>query len=57
MDTFDTIVYKVINLNNNIFSYNYDKNDKVAGIHKIFFYGLINNKKTNLYKNKNWVFK
>jgi hypothetical protein len=52
MDTFDTIVYKVINLNNNIFSYNYDKNDKVAGIHKIFFYGLINNKKTNLYKNK-----
>jgi len=52
METFDTIVYKIINLNNNIFSYNYDKNDKVTGIHKILFYGLINNKTTNLYKNK-----
>ena len=50
MTTFDKIINKVINLDNNIFSYNYDKNDKISGIHKIFFRVLCNIK---LYKNKN----
>ena len=52
MNTFDTIVYKIMNLKNNIFSYNYDKTDKISGIYKIFFYGLIDNKTTKLYKSK-----
>jgi hypothetical protein len=52
MNTFDTIVYKIINLNNNIFSPKYDKTDAVAGIYKIFFHILVDNTKTNLYKSK-----
>jgi hypothetical protein len=52
MNTFDTIVYKTINLKNNIFSPKYDNTDTVTGIHKIFFYGLINIKTTNLHKSK-----
>ena len=52
MNTFDTIVYNLINVKNNIFNYNYDKTDKVGGIHKIFFYTLINIQNTKIYRNK-----
>lgn len=52
MNTFDKIVYKIINIENNIFSYNYDKNDKVEGIYKIFFYSFVCNKTNNSYRNK-----
>ena len=54
MNTFDTIVYKIINLNNNIFSYNYNKNDPTIGLHKWFFICLIENK--TIYKNKHQYF-
>ena len=42
MSTFNLLIKKVVNLDNNIFSYNYDENDKISGIHKIFFYILKN---------------
>lgn len=51
MDTFDAIINKIININNNIFSFNY-KTDDVSGIYKIFFYNFVNNKNKLLYKNK-----
>lgn len=50
MNTFDTIIYKTINIKNNIFSYNYDTTDTVSGIHKILFNCWICNK--IMYKNK-----
>ena len=37
MSTFNLIIKKVANLDNNIFSYNYDETDNIGGIHKIFF--------------------
>jgi len=48
MATFNLITNKILNLNNNIFSYNYDKSDHINGIYKIFFYSLC----TGNYKNK-----
>ena len=52
MALFSQIINKVIGLENNIFSYNYDNTDKIDGIHKIFFYNLYNNHITKTYKNK-----
>jgi len=55
MSIFENIVYRQINIHSNIFSPKYDninKMDTIDGIHKIFFYGLIHNKITNLYKSK-----
>lgn len=49
MATFNKIIHKVTNLDNNIFSLSYDKNDNIKGIYKFFFSILYNN---NLYKNK-----
>lgn len=46
MTTFNLIIKKVANLDNNIFSYNYDETDKIGGIHKIFFY-ILNNLQLN----------
>ena len=54
--TFNLIVKKLANLDNNIFSYNYDKTDKVSGINKIFFNILINNQINN-YKSKFYFLK
>jgi hypothetical protein len=42
MTTFDKIINKVINLDNNVFSLNYDNNDKISKINKIFFNFLYN---------------
>jgi len=50
MNTFDTIIYKVINIKNNVFSPKYDTTDMVSGIHKLFFSRYIEKKTT--YKNK-----
>jgi hypothetical protein len=44
MNTFDTIVYKLMNIQNNIFSPKYDKSDKIGAIHKVFFGHYISNK-------------
>jgi hypothetical protein len=52
MNTFETIIYKTLNLQNNIFSPKYDKSDNIDGIYKIFFNSFIDNKSTNFYKNK-----
>lgn len=52
MSTFNKIINRVINLDNNIFSLNYDKNDKVQGIFKIFFIILSNIHLYKNYKNK-----
>jgi len=52
MNTFELIVYKLINIENNIFSPKYDKYDKVGGIHKIFFGFYISNKIYKIYKSK-----
>jgi hypothetical protein len=49
MNTFETIIYKILNIQNNIFSPNYDKSDNIGGIHKIMFGSYIDNK---IYKNK-----
>jgi len=46
MATFNLIIKKVANLDNNIFSYNYDETDKISGIQKIFFY-ILNNLQLN----------
>jgi len=51
--SFKYITNKIININNNIFSLNYDKSDKIDTIFKILFYSLIN----NIYKNKFIMFK
>jgi len=41
MATFNLIIKKIVKLDNNIFSYNYDQTtDGISGIHKIFFYIL-----------------
>jgi hypothetical protein len=48
MATFNKIINRVVNLDNNIFSLNYDKNDTIQGIYKFFFITLYD----NLYKNK-----
>ena len=45
--TFNLIIRKIINLDNNFFSYNYDKTDKVSGIHKIFFNLFLSNQLNN----------
>jgi hypothetical protein len=37
MTTFNLIIKKIVNLDNNIFSYKYDESDTIAGIQKIFF--------------------
>ena len=47
------ITNKIINMDNNIFSLNYDNSDKVDSIFKILFYSLVN----NTYKNKFVMFK
>lgn len=49
-DTFQTIVHKLINLENNAFDYNYNNTDKVGKIYKMFFYPItdINNTKHKL---------
>ena len=52
MKTFNQIINKVINIDNNIFSFNYDNTDKINGIHKIFFNSLYHNQETKIYKNK-----
>lgn len=52
MNTFQKIVYEIINLRNNPFSYSYDKNDPIKGIHKIFYYSLTNDDMIKFYKNK-----
>lgn len=52
MSTFNKIINRVINLDNNIFSLNYDENDKVQGIFKNFFYILSNIHLYKNYKNK-----
>ena len=52
MATFNKIINKVINLDNNIFSLNYDKNDKIQGIFTIFFSILSNIHLYKNYKNK-----
>jgi len=44
MNTFETIIYKLINIQNNIFSPKYDNSDKVGGLYKIFFGCYIGNK-------------
>jgi hypothetical protein len=49
MATFNKIINRVVNLDNNIFSLNYDKNDTIQGIYKLFFITLYDN---NLYKSK-----
>jgi hypothetical protein len=41
MATFNKIINKVVNLDNNIFSLKYDKSDDIPGIYKIFF-GILN---------------
>jgi len=51
--TINYITNKIINLDNNIFSLNYDNSDKVDTIFKILFYSLANNS----YKNKFIMFK
>ena len=51
--TINYITNKIINLDNNIFSLNYDNFDKVDTIFKILFYSLANNS----YKNKFIMFK
>ena len=48
MATFNKIINRVVNLDNNIFSLNYDKNDTIQGIYKLFFITLYD----NLYKSK-----
>ena len=40
MSTFNLIIKKIVKLDNNIFSYNYNETDGISGIHKIFFYIL-----------------
>lgn len=57
MTTFNKIINKVVNLDNNIFLYNYDKNDKIGGLNKILFYALSTNKNNNFYKNKFYFLK
>jgi hypothetical protein len=52
MATFNNIINKVVNLDNNIFSLNYDTNDNIPGIYKIFFNMLSNIKLNKQYKNK-----
>lgn len=52
MTTFNLIIKKIINLDNNIFSYNYDRKDTVEGIYKIFFYSLYSDTNNKFYKNK-----
>lgn len=52
MATYNKIINNVINLDNNIFSLNYDKNDKISGIHKIFFGILLNIGIYKTYKSK-----
>lgn len=52
MGTFNKIINKVVNLDNNIFSLNYDTNDNIQGIYKFFFYMLSNINLNKQYKNK-----
>ena len=55
MSTFSLLIKKLLNLDNNIFSYNYDKSDTCGGLYKIFFnilYCLDSNNCKN-YKNYN----
>jgi hypothetical protein len=52
MLTFNKIINKVVNLENNIFSSNYDKNDKLPGVQKFFFSMLSNIHIYHIYKNK-----
>jgi hypothetical protein len=52
MTTFNLIVNKVINNQNNIFSYKYDNSDNTNRICKIFYGCLDDNIKNNVYKNK-----
>jgi hypothetical protein len=49
MKTFNKIVCKVVNLDNNIFSFNYNKNDKISGIYK-FFFGIFTSVDTEINK-------
>jgi hypothetical protein len=53
MTTFNLIIKKIVNLDNNIFSYKYDENDTIAGIHKIFF-NILHMIELNRDKSKIW---
>jgi hypothetical protein len=50
MATFKLIINKIVNLDNNIFSYNYET-DNIHGMNKIFF-NLLNILELKIYKNK-----
>lgn len=52
MTTFHKIIYHVIKIDNNIFSLNYDINDNINLIHKVFLHNLSNNAILKNYKNK-----
>ena len=52
MTTFDLIIRNLINLDNNIFSFNYDELDKTDGIYKFYFNILYNNSNIKGYKTK-----
>ena len=52
MATFIKIISKFVNLDNNIFAFNYDKTDKISGTNKLFFSMLINIKHHINFKNK-----
>lgn len=52
MDIYEKIIYKILHLENNIFSYYHNKKDRVDGIYKFFFGCFINNNNTKIYKNK-----
>lgn len=51
MNSFNEIINKVTNLDNNIFSIKYDNTDKISGIDKIFF-SIMCNESFKSYKNK-----
>lgn len=50
MSTFSLLIKKLMNLDNNIFSYNYDKTDTHGEIYKIFF-NILHSLDSNNYKN------
>ena len=52
MSTFNLIIRKVVNLDNNIFSLNYNNLDSTECIYKFYFNMLYNNSVTNVYKTK-----
>ena len=57
MSTFNLIISKVVKLENNIFSTNYDNYDSIKCIYKFYFNMLYNNSTTHIYKTKFHFFK